>query len=260
MGVSMSKTHEKHIKSKYGFIEDQREFFDELIKNDWNTYISSAWDRARQHEVKSILNMIPVPQTVLDIGCGCGFHDLVFAENASIEKIVGIDYSEQSIIKANFEYYNPKIKRFVADIFDDIHLGLIKEEGPFNLICSFQVIEHLSKPVDFIKRCKYLVENGGFIAIVTPNYNRLQNVANKLLGKPVKLIDPLHFAEYSIRNIKDMGSECGLEEYGCFGHGISLSLDRHIIIHGERAVDRFLEKKMTNYNNIIGVIFRKGIM
>ena len=58
-----------------------------------------------------------------------------------IEKVVGIDYSEKSIETAEREYPHPLIERYVSDFLKDKEF--ILDKGPFDLVVSFQVIEHL---------------------------------------------------------------------------------------------------------------------
>ena len=52
------------------FIENLREFFDELITQEWDTYIDPHWDKTRQVEIEEVLRIIPRPKSILDVGCG----------------------------------------------------------------------------------------------------------------------------------------------------------------------------------------------
>jgi 2-polyprenyl-3-methyl-5-hydroxy-6-metoxy-1,4-benzoquinol methylase len=251
----MSKTHEKHRLKGKAFINDQRNFFDNLITNDWNTYINDQWDEERQHEIDEILKRIPMPETVLDIGCGCGYHDMIFAENHGVNRIIGIDYSVKSIDTANRKYHHPRVKRFVADIYQDREK--ILKEGPFDLVCSFQVIEHVTKVAEFMDNCKSLVKFGGHIAIVTPNFNNLQNSILKLLRRPIIYVDPLHFREYGVNALKHLGADVGLGYIDHFGRGLHLNIGKYTFLKFNSIIERPLNKLFPRMSDVIGVIFKR---
>src|SRR5919198_1558461 len=96
---SMTRSHARFPT----YLEDQREFFDSLITEDWDSYHSAAWDRTRRAEVAEIMRVAPA-RRVLDVGCGCGFHDVVIAEHPDIVEVVAVDYSPRSIEVAEREY------------------------------------------------------------------------------------------------------------------------------------------------------------
>lgn len=49
--------------------------------------------------------------------------------------------------------------------------------GPFDVITSLEVIEHLENPSLFLRECRRLVSEAGFILLTTPN---IENVAGRL--------------------------------------------------------------------------------
>jgi len=91
---------------------------------------------------------------VLDFGCGSGDF-LVSLSPLTQSKLVGFDI-------------NPPNRSSNEVIF----LGRedeIKLHGPFDLIVSFQVIEHLPDPLTFLKNLDSLLAEGGIIVIETPS-------------------------------------------------------------------------------------------
>ena len=99
---------------------------------------------------------------VLDIGCGEGYgtHFLAgFAGDAT-----GIDYSQEVIRYAQIKYIRNNLRFRVLDIRS---LASLTER--FNLICSFQVIEHLADPDAFLSSIKGLLAEGGVFICSTPN-------------------------------------------------------------------------------------------
>ena len=252
-GDIYSKTHQEW---KTGFVEDQREFFDSLITQDWDTYFLPQWDVTRQIEVKQILSLIPDPKSVLDIGCGCGYHDVLFAQSLKDTKVVGIDNSSKSIEQANLHYPHPGVERFTIDILnsDDI---VKRISSTFDLVTSFQVIEHLSRPQEFLNSCTKLCSQNGYIAIVTPNQARLYNRLLALVGLKPEMIDPLHFREYTLNELRFMGKKSGLKTVGSFGHTFDLSFKGLRIINANTGFGMNLGIRFPSLATVIGVVFQK---
>jgi SAM-dependent methyltransferase len=207
-------TQERHPR----YLEDQRQFFDELVTQDWDTYSSPAWDARRRWEVEQLMRRAPA-RRVLDVGCGAGFHDREIANHPGIEAVVGIDYSEKSVDAANRAYPHPKVRRIAADVF-----GFADRD--FDLVASFHVIEHLRDPVAFLRACGRLAGPAGRIAIATPNRLRLQNRLLMLLGRNPGLADPQHYREYTVAELKRLGEEAGLTPLEDFSYGMSLVVPR----------------------------------
>jgi len=198
------------------FQKDQRQFFDELIAEDWITYQSEEWDYTRKFEVKQLFRHIK-PARILDVGCGVGFHDVVMAEYPFVEHVDAFDYSEQSVVRANREYSHLKINRFVADFIS------FKVEQPYDMVISFQVFEHLAEPEKYLAFCVDACCKGGVVGICTPNRLRFDNRLLIRNGQPPVLVDVMHFREYTAKEIYRMGRQFGLKPSGWFGHTLYLS-------------------------------------
>jgi SAM-dependent methyltransferase len=203
------------------YVADQRAFFDELVTKEWDTYDDPRWDAVRRYEVARLFEVVQ-PRRVLDVGCGCGFHDKVMAGYPFVEQVVGIDYSPASVGAAEREYPHLKVRRQVADIRSF-------EAEPFDLVVSFQVVEHVDDPQGFLDACRVL--SSGAVAVFTPNRKRLENRLRRLVGKPPALSDPQHFAEYTTDEIAELA---GMEVLAAFAYGMSLHLPKlgSVIPHG----------------------------
>lgn len=194
------------------FLEDQRAFFDTLITEEWNTYDSLVWDAIRNYEISELFKIVR-PQSILDVGCGCGFHDRGMAEYEFVQKVHAIDYSSKSVDKANEVYPHPKVERWVSDLSVD------KPRQTYELVVSFQVFEHLSDVAAYFRFCFEACEQGGTIAIFTPNRVRLSNRMRGLRGLTPQLCDPQHFKEYTVGEVAEMGRKFGFSLFASFGYG-----------------------------------------
>lgn len=196
------------------FVRDQRQFFDELVTEDWHSYISSEWDYVRRYEIGRLFRRIQ-PTTILDVGCGCGFHDRVMAEYPFVREVIAIDYSLKSIEAAEREYPHPRVTRWVSDFAE------FPRDRAFDLVVSFQVIEHLDDPGAFMGFCRDVWTEGGHVAVFTPNRLRWRNRVLRMRGEPEQMCDTQHHQEYSIQDLRRLGAQAGLAEVGWFGYTLA---------------------------------------
>jgi len=204
------RVHEKYSQ----LMKDQRDFFNELITEEWWDYHHADWDTTRRYEVACLFGEIQ-PETILDLGCGCGFHDQVMAEYAFVREVHAVDYSPKSIEKANEAYPHPKVARWCADFAQE------PLSGSYDCVTSFQVIEHLEDPKVYFHAAKSVCKPGGHIAVFTPNLNRLSNLLLRLRCKPAVFCDSQHFIEYTPSSLRDAGKECGLTPVAFFGYTLA---------------------------------------
>ena len=228
-------------------MEDQRSFFDELVSEDWNEYLSEDWNSERKREIERLFKCIS-PHRILNVGCGSGYHDLLMAEFPFVSEIVGIDYSKKSIEVANLEFPHSKIRREVSDITD-------YKNRMFDLVVSFQVIEHLTDPQMFLLECKKRCAKGGWIAVFTPNRKRLTNRFRAVIGLNLVLEDPQHFAEYTVRDLIDMGSKMGLTAIDDFSYNLTFEVPKFGWQLIPKRWSKHLGKRIPSFANRFAVVF-----
>jgi 2-polyprenyl-3-methyl-5-hydroxy-6-metoxy-1,4-benzoquinol methylase len=239
----VGKTHKKYPK----YMEDQRQFFDELVTVDWNEYQSEDWNAERKREIERLFKLIS-PHRILNVGCGSGYHDLLMAEAPFVSEIVGIDYSENSIKVANIEFPHSKIRREVSDITD-------YENLMFDLVVSFQVIEHLKDPETFLLECKKHCVKGGWVAVFTPNRKRLTNRFRAIIGLDLVLEDPQHFAEYTVRDLTRMGNQMGLTTVDNFSYNLTFEVPKFGWQLIPKRLSKHLGKRVPWLANRFAIIF-----
>lgn len=230
------------------FERDQRAFFDDLVTTQWPTYTDPIWDQSRRLEVDQIIARSGPARRVLDVGCGCGFHDVVLAELPGVDEVVGIDSSAKSIEVANREYAHARVTRRVDDI-------LSMPAGEFDLVTSFQVIEHMDRPGEFLRACALQARTGGHVAVVTPNRRRLANRVFRALGRGEPLSDELHFDEYSVQDLTVMGEALDLALVGAFGRDVKVPFRDRPFGLLPVAIGRQLGRMVPAVAEVIGVVF-----
>ena len=124
-------------------------------------------------------------KNVLDIACGTGYGCDKIATNAKL--IIGVDISSDSIKYAR-EHYKKDNMRFILDSATNSELFT---KGQFDVICSFETIEHLTKE----ERVKYLQNLKSWL---NPNGLLLLSTPNKLITSPFtkKPLNPYHVIEF----------------------------------------------------------------
>lgn len=237
------------VQDKYNrYQPDQRGFFDELITVDWKDYLDANWDYTRTFEVEQIFQKAK-PKVVLNVGCGCGFHDQVMARQPGVDLVEGIDYSEQSIVRAESEYPHPKVIRRVADFRQ------WKPQRRYDLVVSISTIEHLDQPRALLSFMRSATQAGGWICVLTPNRLNLDNRLRLLRGKAPVLSDIMHYQEFTMRQLAKLGREENLIPVSKISHSISstlipkfssLSLETRTSLGG----------RLRPLANIIGLIWR----
>ena len=81
---------------------------------------------------------------VLDCACGVGWGSFLMA-SAGAREVYGIDISEAAINSSKLFYYNENINYIKGTPYD------LPQDYKFDLITSFETIEHVENPLGFLK-------------------------------------------------------------------------------------------------------------
>jgi cyclopropane fatty-acyl-phospholipid synthase-like methyltransferase len=102
-------------------------------------------------------------KTVLDVACGCGYGAYIVA-NAGAAKVVGMDLSSEAISYAQNHYEHAGLEFVQGNC-----LASAPPEAPFDVVLSFETIEHLEAPEIFLSRIACILKQDGFLALSAPN-------------------------------------------------------------------------------------------
>jgi SAM-dependent methyltransferase len=100
-------------------------------------------------------------RAVLDAGCGVGYGAAHLAEVA--ESVVGVDRAEEAIAYARERYARPNLELRVGDLLDLDAAG-----GSFDVVCSFETIEHLEDVDAFLAEVVRVLRLDGVFLVSTP--------------------------------------------------------------------------------------------
>jgi SAM-dependent methyltransferase len=125
------------------------------------------WDWARQYNVQ--------PKALLDVGSGEGA--LVADAQARGLHATGMDIAEAAARRARARHPDCT---FVVNAIEDRPWPFDPEA--FDIVASFEVIEHLVRPADLIKGVYEVLRSGGYLALTTPYHGVAKNVAIAAYG------------------------------------------------------------------------------
>ena len=101
-------------------------------------------------------------KTVLDAACGTGYGASIMLD-AGAKKVVGIDNSVETIEYCKKNYKKDNLE-FQTEDCKKINLDAI-----FDVVVSFETIEHLKNQDAFVSEVKRILKNDGVFIVSTPN-------------------------------------------------------------------------------------------
>ncbi|QFY88682.1 methyltransferase domain-containing protein [Magnetovirga frankeli] len=102
---------------------------------------------------------------ILDIACGIGYGSFLLAENSGASEIVAVDRSGDALVMAKTYYDHPAIRWVESDAY---RVGEVIT-GQFDVVCSFETLEHLPRDADFLRLIARMMKPGGLLYVSTPN-------------------------------------------------------------------------------------------
>lgn len=127
---------------------------------------------------------------VLEIGCGTGYGTDILSKTGA--SIYAIDVDQETIKSCSQQYQRDNIK---FNIYDGENINL--SEQSFDVIVSFQVIEHVSQEQRFLKNIYRLLKPEGIFFLTTPNKDYRLVVGQKPWN-------PHHLREYDEATLSNL--------------------------------------------------------
>lgn len=140
------------------------------------------------------------PGRLLEVGCGSGkFLNQMRSKGWLVE---GVDLDSQAIEAARANYgvnvYNGRIEEmnYPSDSFDAVTMN--------------HVIEHVHDPIALLRECHRILKPGGYLVIVTPNFN---SWGHRKFGCHWRDLDPpRHLYLFSQKLLRECASRAGFKD------------------------------------------------
>ncbi|SEM25413.1 Methyltransferase domain-containing protein [Chryseobacterium taichungense] len=124
---------------------------------------------------------------VLDYGCGSGYGSHMLSEAAA--DVTGVDISKEAVDFAAQEYRSPNLNfKTIAELGNE----------KFDIITSFQVIEHVPDDKEYTSTLKQLLNPGGLLIISTPD---IKHRLFKYIQQPWNIF---HLKEYTPKSLEKL--------------------------------------------------------
>jgi len=125
-------------------------------------------------------------KTVLDIACGTGFGSQLLLESGA-SYVFAADVAEEAISMCSSRLEKTGRKNWTCHFQDGTAMNY--EDNKFDLVVSFETIEHIPDYQKFLAEISRVLKPGGYLVISTPN----ALVTNPSKGKPE---NPFHVYEF----------------------------------------------------------------
>jgi 2-polyprenyl-3-methyl-5-hydroxy-6-metoxy-1,4-benzoquinol methylase len=147
---------------------------------------------------------------LLDVGCGVGLFLKVAIDRGW--QVYGTEYSDKAIEIC--EAKGIKMKKGVLNAADFNGLQ-------FDVVTSFEVIEHINNPLPEMENINALIRPGGLFYCTTPNFNALSRYYLKADYNIIKY--PEHLSFYTPKTLKFLCKKFGFKSLRILTTGISFS-------------------------------------
>ena len=151
----------------------------------------SPWWGEHIHRYEYALSLIERPSKILDIACGNGFGANLLCSDGKHETIGG-DLSVEAIKYCNATFQSNRNISF--RVMDGTALPF--DSDTFDLITSFETIEHTTAYVQMLKEFKRTLKRGGILCLSTPNI-RVNSPGGKVLN-------PYHTQEFTLLELQEI--------------------------------------------------------
>jgi 2-polyprenyl-3-methyl-5-hydroxy-6-metoxy-1,4-benzoquinol methylase len=145
---------------------------------------------ADKEEYQIALRHLPVDGTILEVGAG----KAAFATLVGAGRYTGLEFNDRAIKQAEMSG--------IALLKESVEVHATKS-NQYDSVVSFQVLEHVSLPFEFVKGCVDCLKAGGVLILAVPSQDGFAGKAvNHLLDMPPHHVS--HWSEKTMRKLADL--------------------------------------------------------
>ncbi len=164
----------------------------------------------RYNELLDNFELYKKTNKILDVGCGIGY--FLFEAKKRGWRVYGTEYTDSAV----------RICKEKGILINKGKLDINNYQlASFDIITSFEVIEHINNPLEEVSNFKNLLRSGGLAYITTPNFNSLSRYILK--SKYNVITYPEHLSYYSPKTLKKLFKKTGFKNKKIKTTGISLT-------------------------------------
>lgn len=191
-------------------IPAQEELINYYTENYDRTRYFSPITKKRYEELLDSFESYRKTNKILDIGCGYGFL-LEIAKEKGWE-VYGTELSDEVAGHCEKKGINMCVGELDKCDFED---------ESFDIVFGIEVLEHLNKPNDYIKKAYKVLRKGGIFYLSTPNFNSY--LRYRLQDKYDVIDYPNHLAYYTKKTLQKLFTQNGFKKLRIETSGMSLT-------------------------------------
>ncbi len=182
------------------FVFDERIPSEFELNEHYKVYAYSGLKPISEQTVKSYNRLLDQFEkyresgNILDLGCGQG--DFLIEAKKRNWNVYGVEYSESAVNLCKSRGIEMHQGSLTEDVFGDMQ---------FDVITSFEVIEHINNPNDFMSAATHKLKEKGLFYCTTPNFNSILRFFEK--DKFKMICYPEHISFYTKKSIKYLGNK-----------------------------------------------------
>ena len=174
-----------------------------------NDYLSELTIKAYERVLDS-LEPYRKTNRLIDVGCGIGYF-LEVAKRRGWE-VYGTEFTEEAV-----KICEEKGAKMELGVLDPSNY----QPESFDVVCSFEVIEHINNPREELSNFHKLLRKGGVVYCTTPNFNAVERFQ---LGSDWNVLGyPEHLSYYTPKTLKRVYIETGFQHKKVLATGVSLT-------------------------------------
>lgn len=120
-------------------------FYEGLQQHSW-------YYQDEKPEYQFAQRFVPAGATLLEVGCGKGAFSKFIGTDVSYR---GLEFNEEAVIKGRESGLSIDIEA--------IESHAAKDPEAYDVVCNFQVLEHVSKPLQFLEACAASLKQHGIL-------------------------------------------------------------------------------------------------
>lgn len=164
----------------------------------------------RYHELLDKFEPFRKTNKLLDVGCGVGYFLEVARERGW--EVYGTEFTDESM-------------RINSDKGFKMNQGPLKASNydaqSFDVVTSFEVIEHINNPDEEMNQVKTILRSGGLFYCTTPNFNSVSR--HQLKGQWNVIVYPEHLSYYTPKSMNYLMKQHGFNKKEVLTTGISIT-------------------------------------
>lgn len=227
----------------------------------WNSVVFPASEAARHKKifvprVDQLLELCRkhsvATNSILEIGAGFGTFCAELKSRGIFSRVIAVEPTPDLAETCR--------KRGLEVLEKPVELIQLERNELFDVVASFEVIEHLFAPKDFISHMAKLLKPGGLLVLTCPNG---QGFDIETLGTASNTVDHEHLNYFNPGSLAKLLEECGMEVLESFTPGkLDAELVRNKILSGafDVSTQPFLKKVLVDAWEQLGESFQQFLV